>query len=141
MEPWVYLALVGVGFVILEIFTPSFFSLPAGLAFLATAALSPFLNLTWTLAALVLWLLIVYSAFYLYVWPRLEKKAPRTGAHGMIGQVATVTEPIDARAQTGYVKLYGDSWRALSTETFQVGDRVVILQTEGNKVVVGPTGG
>lgn len=125
------------GFVILEIFTPSFFMLPAGIAFLGTATLAPFLSLTWTLALLVAWLLGVYGVFYRFVWPRLEKRSPKTGAHGMIGQIATVTEPIDASAQTGYVKLYGDSWRALSSESFAIGERVVILQTEGNKVVVG----
>lgn len=135
-EPWTVFAIVGVGLIILEIFTPSFFMLPAGLAFLATAALSPLLpNLTTTLAVLAVNLVVTYAAFQRLVWPRVQKAAPRTAASGMIGKTATVTEAVRPDAP-GYVKLYGDSWQALASEELEVGTRVVIVGIEGNKVVV-----
>jgi len=137
VETWVILAVLGVGFVIFEIFTPSFFMLPAGIAFLATAALSPLLSSTATIGVLAAWLLAVYGVFYRFIWPRMKRSVTPTGASGMVGQVATVTEAISGDAPSGYVKLYGDRWQALSQESFAVGERVVILRTEGNKVVVG----
>ncbi len=137
MEIWLLLAIIGVVLVILEIFTPSFVMLPAGLAFLLTAAISPFLSsLTANLAALTVNLVIVYGVFYRFVWPRLTKTAPRTAAFGMVGKVATVVEAIQPDGSSGYVKLYGDTWRAVANEAIEVGEKVTILATEGNKVVV-----
>lgn len=131
------LAIAGVGLIILEIFTPSFIMLPAGLAFLATAALSPLLpGLTATLALLVINLTVTYAAFQHLVWPRIEKTAPRTAASGMIGKTATVVEAIRPDTSSGYVKLYGDTWQAIGSEAFEVGERVAIVGIEGNKVVV-----
>jgi membrane protein implicated in regulation of membrane protease activity len=137
VDTWLLLAIAGVVFVILEIFTPSFVMAPAGVAFLLTAAVSPFLpNLAANLGALALNLVVVYWGVQRYVWPRLAKTAPRTAASGMVGQVATVVEPIRPDGSGGYVKLYGDSWRAVGKEAFEVGERVTIVATEGNKVIV-----
>lgn len=141
MEPWQTLAIAGVALIILEIFTPSFFMLPAGIAFLFTALLSPLLpGWSFILGLLAASLLVVYGVFYRYVWPRLKKRAPKTNASGMSGKIAVVTEPVRPDGTSGYVKLYGDSWRAISDRSFEIGERVVILTTEGNKVVVGPLG-
>lgn len=139
MENWHIFAALGVILVILEIFTPSFFMLPAGVAFLLTAAWAPLLDsLTANIGVLALHLIVIYTIFYLWVWPRMSKKAPQTNASGMSGQIATVTEAVRPDGTSGYVKLYGDSWRAISEHSFEIGERVVILRTDGNKVVVGP---
>jgi inner membrane protein len=141
MEPWLILAILGALFAISEIFTTTFFTLPAGIAFLLTAALAPLLK-GWplTLAVLAAWLAVTYLLFYFAVWPRLRKKeSPQTGASGMVGKIATVTEAITLESGVGYVQLYGDSWRAISESAFEVGAKVRILATEGNKVIVGPS--
>ncbi len=136
---WQVLAVVGVIFAILEIFTSSFVLLPAGLAFLATALWSTIVP-GWTpvLALLCAHLFATYALFYFLVWPRLRKFAPKSNASGMIGQIATVTEEISGAGDPGYVQLYGDSWRAVSDGRHPVGAKVTILGLDGNKVVVGP---
>jgi inner membrane protein len=140
MEPWLILAIVGALFAISEIFSASFFMLPAGIAFMLTAAFAPLLK-TWppTLLTLAGLLTLTYMLFYFGVWPRMRApKASQTGADGMIGKVAIVTQEITAESGVGYVQLYGDSWRAISETPFVSGAKVKILATEGNKVIVGP---
>jgi membrane protein implicated in regulation of membrane protease activity len=139
MEPWVILAILGALLAVAEVFTVSFFALPAGIAFLLTAATAPFFD-SWPpiLAILAGWLGLTYLMFATFVWPRMRPKATTgTGVEGMIGKIATVTEAITHESGVGYVQLYGDSWRAISEEAFEVGDKVKILATEGNKVIVG----
>jgi len=140
MEPWLILAIIGAVLAISEIFTATFFLLPAGIAFLLGAALSPALS-GWpvTFGVLSGLLGLTYILFYFAVWPRLRAKSgSETGAHGMVGKIATVTEAITLESGIGYVQLYGDSWRAISESAFAVGAKVQILATEGNKVIVGP---
>jgi inner membrane protein len=140
MEPWLILAIVGAVFAISEMFSASFFLLPAGIAFMLTAAFAPLLK-TWppTLLTLALLLAVTYLLFYFAVWPRVRiKKTELTGANGMVGKIALVTEAITEQSGTGYVQLYGDSWRAISETPFEAGTKVRILATEGNKVIVGP---
>lgn len=139
MEAWQILAVVGVLLLVVEFFTPSFFTLPAGLAFLATAFLAAFVT-DWPilLGALTVNLLVVYWIFQRHVWPHVKKGRMETNASGMVGQTAVVTEAVDPEAGTGYVKLYGDSWRVVSDRAFDVGAKVKIIGTDGNKVVVGP---
>jgi len=138
VEYWHVLAVLGVAFLILEIFVPSFFMAPAGLAFLLTAALSPWLGFTSMIGVLAVTLLAVYAVFYFFVWPRLPApQGPRTNISAMVGQIAVVIEPVLPDGSSGSVKLYGDTWRAVSDRAFEVGQRVVILELIGNKVVVG----
>jgi membrane-bound serine protease (ClpP class) len=140
MEPWLILAIVGALLAILEVFSAGFFMLPAGIAFMLTAAIASFLT-SWppillTLASL---LAATYVLFYFAVWPRVRGKSRETtGAIGMVGKIAVVTEAITSETGMGYVQLYGDSWRAISETPFSTGAKVRILATEGNKVIVGP---
>lgn len=140
MDPWIILAVLGALLALAEIFTASFFALPAGIAFVITAAFAPWFD-TWPplLGILAGWIVVTYLVFSLFVWPRMRPKSTtRTGVQGMVGKVATVTEAITRESGVGYVQLYGDSWRAISEEPFSVGEKVQILATEGNKVIVGP---
>jgi inner membrane protein len=137
IEPWQIFAGLGIALALAEVFTPSFFALPAGLAFLATAGVALF-SRDWTLLSVVLAvnLGIVYATFHRFVWPKLQRKSTRTNAEGMTGKLALVTEAIDPKTGRGEVKLYGDSWRVVADRPFQVGDHVRIVRTEGNRVIV-----
>ncbi len=140
MEKWQILVIAGVAFAILEIFTTNFVLLPIGIALLITAAAAPFIpGWTGVVALLAFNLIVVFAIFQQVVWPRLRKKAPATAASGMIGKIAVVSEAIVPATGAGYVKLYGDSWQAVSDQPFEVGARVLIIATEGNKVVVAVT--
>ncbi len=137
MEPWQILAALGLLLAILEFFTPTFFLLPAGVAFLATSVVALFVH-NWTALCLLLaiHLGIVYFVFHSWVWPRLQRNAPRTNADAMAGQVGTVCEAVDPTTGAGYVKLYGDTWATVADRPFSVGTKVEIVGTVGNKVVI-----
>ncbi|HXS17712.1 MAG TPA: NfeD family protein [Polyangiaceae bacterium] len=137
IEPWQIFASLGIALALAEIFTPSFFALPAGLAFLATAGVALFTH-DWTLlsVALAVNLSIVYATFQRFIWPKLQRKSTPTNAEGMSGKLAVVTEAIDPKTGSGEVKLYGDRWRVIAQQPFAVGDHVRIVRTEGNRVII-----
>lgn len=137
IEPWQILAAGGLLLAIAEFFTPTFFSLPAGIAFLATSVFALFIH-NWTALLLILaiHLGVVYWVFHSFVWPRLHKHAPRTNADAMTGKIGIVSEDIDPKTGAGYVRLYGDTWRVVAKERFTTGTKVMILGTVGNKVVI-----
>ena len=137
IEPWQVLASLGVVLALFEFFTPTFFALPAGLAFLATAVFALFTR-NWSLLALLLALnlALVYALFHRFVWPRVSTRPTKTNAEAMVGKIAVVTEAIDPDSGSGEVKLYGDLWKVISEVPFSVGSRVLIVRTEGNRVVV-----
>jgi len=139
VEPWHVLASVGLALALVEVFTPSFFALPAGLAFLATAVVAAFTS-KWELLSLVLAvnLATVYATFQRFVWPRLQKSNTKTNAEGMAGKTAVVTEAVDPNTGSGEVRLYGDRWKVIADRAYPVGDEVSIVRTEGNRVVIGP---
>lgn len=134
---WQIFLVVGLLLAAFEMFTPTFFALPAGLAFAATAVVALFLT-DWVslLVVLAVNLTLVYFVFYRFVWPRLERSAPKMNADAMSGQVATVTEAVEPETDKGEVKLYGDRFRVIATERFSEGTRVMITGTRGNKVVI-----
>ena len=136
-EPWQILATVGLLLAIAEFFTPTFFLLPAGVAFLATSVIALFVS-AWTALLLILAfnLGVVYFVFHSLVWPRLRQTAPRTNADAMAGQVGMVIQDVDPTTGAGYVKLYGDTWQVVADRTFVTGTKVKILGTQGNKVII-----
>ncbi len=134
---WQVLLVMGLLLAAVEMFTPTFFSLPAGIAFVLTAGVAAFVD-DWVtiLVVLALDLAAVYFVFYRFVWPRLEQTAPKMNAGGMSGKVATVSEPVDPTTEAGEVKVYGDRFRVIATQPFAVGTRVMITGTRGNRVVI-----
>ena len=70
----------------------------------------------------------------------LAKKPERMNADRLVGETAMVTEPIDACADTGAVKINGVLWTAVSTDgsVIPVGSLVRIERLEGAKVYVCP---
>ena len=137
MEPWQLLVAAGLILGLAEFFTPTFFTLPAGLAFIATAVWALFIESGVTLLLiLALHLMAVYLLFYKLVWPKFKKSAPRTNADAMAGKVATVVEAIDPVSGAGEVRLYGDRFRVVAERAFAVGNKVMITATSGNKVVI-----
>ncbi len=136
-QPWQILTTIAFLLATAEVFTPAFVSLPAGIAFLLTAGVG-LITSQWSilLPCLALNLIIVYWCFYSFVWPRLAKTAPKTAADAMAGKIGIVTENINPLTGNGYVKLYGDSWKAIATTPIEKGQRVLITAIEGNKVVV-----
>jgi membrane protein implicated in regulation of membrane protease activity len=113
--------------------------LPLGIACLLTAGAAFWVD-SWAqlFALLALNSAIVFAVFQRLVRPRFAKAAKATAADALVGKEVVVTERIRGTGEAGYVKLYGDSWRAVSASgrDHEVGDKVTILKTDGNKVVV-----
>lgn len=142
MEP-VYMWLVfGVVMMIIEIFTPGFFAGSIGIAAFITS-----------LSALVIpnndvvqWVTFFITNFIMFAFIRKlairflykDKKKIESNFNAVIGQVTPVLENIDNESGTGYIKIYGDMWRAVAEngKIIKKGVKVKILRTEGNKVFV-----
>lgn len=135
---WQLLLIVGGVLAISEIFVPGFVMLPIGIGFLLTAGVAAFTD-QWVvlLACLAVFEAGTFWIFQKHLKKYQQKTKAYTGAEGMVGQEATVTELIP-RGGLGYVKLYGDVWQARSVHggEIPVGSRVIIAKTEGNKVCV-----
>ena len=112
---------------------------PIGLGVLATVPWTLFVSSTpWQILimavniGLSLWLVRKYI-------PKKEDAAQlKTNVDQMIGKTGTVQDDIDNETDSGYMKLYGDSWRAISADgsTIPKGAKIVIEKMDGNKVVV-----
>lgn len=134
------LLILGVLLMVAEIFVPGFVLLPIGLG-LFTAAFWTYVTDSTTV---VIVLAAVHAALIFLVSHRFLRNKPvdgvKTNVDHMIGQKVIVSEAIHAQ-QGGYVKLYGDTWKAHTTDgsSAEVGDEVIIRSLSGNKVFVSKT--
>lgn len=129
--------ILAVSCVLAEVFMPGLILLPIGLGLLV---LLPF-----TLVDLhPLGLALIGATSILVSFVAVQKFFRRGKASGfssnvdqMIGKEVLVIEAIDP-VNGGYIKLYGDQWKALSRDSavIPVGAKVRILAIEGNKVII-----
>ena len=88
--------------------------------------------------------LVVSAALLVFACPaarkKWAKKPERMNADRLVGETAMVTEPIDACADTGAVKINGVLWTAKCTtgERVEAGGHVTIERVEGAKLYVRP---
>lgn len=131
------LLLLGVVLMVAEIFVPGFVLLPIGLG-LFTAAFWTYLTDS---TAIVICLAALHSAIIFLISHKYFRNRPQkihlSNVDHMIGQKVVVTEAIHPQSG-GYIKLYGDTWKAMSThgEAIEVGEEVLIQSLSGNKVLV-----
>ncbi|MCH2108606.1 MAG: NfeD family protein [Polyangiaceae bacterium] len=136
-SPPIILGLLGVFFLVLEIFVTGFVTLPAGTAFCMAALLAPLASNSLEIVFISLLSLVAnYLAFWKFVWPRMDHHRVHTAADGMIGKVAVAIDDLGPHKEAAYIKLYGDTWRAQAQEAIPAGSKVVITKLEGNQVHV-----
>ncbi len=136
---WQIYITIGVIIMSLEIVSAGFFLLPIGIAFVLTGITSLWItSLSWQLVVLAVNLSVIFLLFRRYITPKFVRDHTKTNADSMIGQEAFVVEEIRADGSQGYVKLYGDEWRALSEDAVNIGkgQKVIITALTGNKVRV-----
>ena len=128
---WQFLCVVGIAFVILEIFTPSMFFLNFALAAFITAIAS---LVTLNHFALVLIFFVFSFISFVFLRPillRRNSKDTETGIEGKyIGKVAKVTEEV--AKDRGVITIYGERWEARceNGEIISVGAEVKILRND-----------
>lgn len=132
MLMWQFLCVVGIAFVILEIFTPSMFFLNFALAAFITAIAS---LVTLNHFALVLIFFVFSFISFVFLRPillRRNSKDTETGIEGKyIGKVAKVTEEVTK--DRGVITIYGERWeaRCLGEQSIPAGADVKIVRNDG----------
>lgn len=135
---WQLASAIGLFLCIAEIFVSGFHLLPIGIAFFLTSAFSYFMpDLVPSLIFLAGSSLVVYWVFSKYFKPK-EGEVKKSNFDSLVGKEGRVSEAIAADGSAGYVKVYGDSWRAISADGTAIseGTPVRITKTDGNKVYV-----
>jgi membrane protein implicated in regulation of membrane protease activity len=132
---------VGMGFIILEILSPTFFMVFFGISAFITSIVSLFdLDIIPQL-----FIFVILSIITLFVFRPFAKKHliadsddTKTNVNALVGKEALVTERIVPSKNEGRVKITGDSWIAVATteEEIAEGEKVIITEVEGAKVFI-----
>jgi len=131
MLHWQLLILIGVLFLIIEIFTPVLFFLNFALACFLTAILGAFIT-SWNVLIPVF--VVLSAIFLLFLRPFLIKSKnvdKQTGfEEKYIGKIATVTDTITSRS--GVISIYNERWEARSNtdEEIPIASEVKIIRNE-----------
>lgn len=132
-------AIIGITLMVLEIVVPGFIMMPMGIAFLLTAVCASFIaELSGQLVVLFISLIITFVFFSKIIRPKMSKNRFLSNAESLKGMVGTVEEEINPALNKGYIKIYGDSWKAITLDgsVVPVGSRVTVERLDGNKVFV-----
>ena len=129
MALWEFLVICGIGFVILELFTPGMFFLNFAAAAFITAIAALF---TSKLITLVLVFFVMSFLSFAFLRPLLLKKISKETETGVndkyIGNTAKAEEEITS--DRGVISIYGERWEARSSEYIEQGANVRIVRNE-----------
>lgn len=131
MQHWQLLVVVGVIFIIIEMFTPVLFFLNFAIACFLTAILALYV-VDWNILVPVL--VVLSAIFLLFLRPLLIKSrtnGQKTGVEEKyIGKIAKVTNTITANS--GVISIYNERWEARieSGEEIPEGSEVKIIRNE-----------
>ncbi len=131
MPLWELLCVIGVGFVILEIFTPSMFFLNFALASFITALASVYIANKFALVLIFFVLSFLSFAFLRPVIMKKNTKETKTGIEDKyIGRVAKVVEEVSE--YKGVISIYDERWEARSDDKsiIPAGAEVKIIRNE-----------
>lgn len=129
---WQFLCVVGIAFVILEIFTPSMFFLNFALAAFITAIASLVILNHFALVLIFFVFSFISFVFLRPILLRRNSKDTETGIEGKyIGKVAKVTEEVTK--DRGVITIYGERWeaRCLGEQSIPAGADVKIVKNDG----------
>ena len=131
MPLWELLCVVGVGFVILEIFTPSMFFLNFALASFITALASVYIANKFALVLIFFVLSFLSFAFLRPIIMKKNTKETKTGIEDKyIGRAAKVVEEVSE--YKGVISIYDERWEARSEDksVIPAGAEVKIIRNE-----------
>jgi len=133
--------ILGIGFVIVEIFDPAFFFISFGIGAILTSLLSmlPFIGNSIPLQILSFAIFSFISFLFMRKLGRkvLSHPGSETNVFALKGKQGFVTKeiPLDGK---GYVKIGGEEWVAVeeNQQAVELDAKVTIVGIEGNKVIV-----
>lgn len=136
---WLLWFLLAVIFAIIEIASAGFFIIWFGIGALAAMVVA-LLTKSITIQFLVF---IIISTTLLFLTRKLTSKVTsrhitRTNVDSVIGKIGMVTDDIPALESPGIVKVGGEMWSAISSDSrpIQKGHQVEVLQVKGVRLVV-----
>lgn len=141
LAPWHIWLILGIIFVIIEIFDPAFFFLALGVGAIVTAltSLLPFVK------ASIVWQLLFFAIFSFITFLLMRKLGKKvlsnpggeTNVYALKGKTGFVTKEIPADGK-GFVKIGGEEWTAMGENGagLALNSKVEIVEIEGNKVIV-----
>jgi membrane protein implicated in regulation of membrane protease activity len=133
--------ILGIGFVIVEIFDPAFFFISFGIGAILTSILSmlPFINNSIPLQVLSFALISFISFLFMRKLGKkiLSHPGSETNVFALKGKQGFVTKEIPTDGK-GYVKIGGEEWVAMeeNQQAVELDAKVTIIGIEGNKVIV-----
>lgn len=131
MQLWQLLTVIGIVFIILEMFTPGMFFLNFSLSAFICAILSLYVKNAYTLV--FAFFLFSFISF-IFLRPIIIKKMNKSNETGInskyIGK--TVIVDVDITEDSGYINIYGERWDARSEngELIPAGSTVKIMRNE-----------
>ena len=138
MSAWQIWMIIGIICIVIEIFDPAFFFLSLGAAAIITGLIAIFMHNT--ALQIVIFVLLSFIAFL--SMRKLGKKIlsvtdKETNVYALKGKTAVVTQTIPEHGR-GYVKVGGEEWSAIEkdNELVEQGTKVVIIDIDGNKLIV-----
>lgn len=142
MAPWIWIA-AGIALCVFEIVIPSFTIIWFGLAAVVVGILSFILRTDSLALQIALW--AVLSAVFTYGWFRFFRQETKTlsgqSKDAIIGKSGIIVKANDATFPGGVIRfpiavLGSDEWSYISDEQLQLGDRGVIIDIAGDKLVI-----
>jgi membrane protein implicated in regulation of membrane protease activity len=141
---WHIWMIIGIVFIIIEIFDPAFFfiSLGIGAIFTGLLAMLPFIQAS--LALQILCFAIISFIAFLFTRKLGKKILANTGSETNVfalkGKTGFVVKSIPEDGR-GYVKVGGEEWVAVSTDNHAIEEntKVTVDSIDGNKLIVSKT--
>ncbi|HQQ68070.1 MAG TPA: NfeD family protein [Candidatus Cloacimonadota bacterium] len=138
---WHVWIIIGIAFVIIEIFDPAFFFISLGIGAIATGLLALLPVIDRSIPVQILLFAIVSFISFLFMRKLGKKVLANPGAdtnvYALKGKTGHVTQAIKDDGR-GYVKVGGEEWVAVSENGESIAEqaKVVITGIEGNKLIV-----
>lgn len=140
---WIFWLVVGIGLIVAEIFTLSFFLFWFGIGALAAAFVGLLgFGFVWQFAAFAIVSMgltaLSRTIFSKYMWGR-ESNIPKMGVDSLPGQIGTVTADSKGVLNEAAVKVYGSEWTAFPVDgesEFVKGEKVEVVSVKGSSIYV-----
>ncbi|WP_186645960.1 NfeD family protein [Fluviispira vulneris] len=140
---WIYF-LIGIIFIILEVFSLTFYLLPIGLAALITGIFA-IISENIYIHGCVFVLSSILLLFFISKWRKSRFLKPKDSHFqvGLVGQIGIIVEEFQSPQNTGKVKIFSDVWEIhwdsqheKIIAELKMGERVKVTSVLGNKVIV-----
>ncbi len=138
---WHVWMMIGIGFIIIEIFDPAFFFVSLGIGAILTGVASMLPLIGGSIPLQILIFAIISFISFLFMRKLGKKVLTNTGGetnvYALKGKTGTVTKEIPHEGK-GFVKIGGEEWSAIeeTQQAIELGAKVIVQGIDGNKLIV-----